>query len=117
MAHIVRVTGIRAYAYHGCMEEEAKIGANYIVDVVLHTDFTEAAQNDDLTKTIDYVVVNRMVEEEMAIRSKLIEHVGQRILNRMQSTFSTLKRCEVTVTKINPPIDGDVDHVSITIEG
>lgn len=113
---IIRVTGIHLHANHGCMEEEALIGGEYRVDVVLHTDFSEAAATDDLTKTIDYVTVNQIVEEEMAVRSKLIEHVGQRIVARLKSTFDTLETVALTVTKISPPINGNVENVSITIE-
>ena len=112
---IIDVTGIRLYANHGCLEEEKLIGGQYTVDVSLTTDFTAAAQEDDLTKTIDYVVVNRIVTEEMAIRSKLIEHVGQRIVDRLKASFPDLHAVKVTVTKHCPPINGDVDRVSITI--
>ena len=44
---IINVTGIQLYAYHGCLEEEAKIGGNYIVDVKIETDFMEAQVEDD----------------------------------------------------------------------
>ncbi len=83
MKHQIEVNSIRLYAYHGCLEEEGRVGGNYIVDVCLTTDFSAAAITDDLTQTIDYVDVNRIVTEEMAIRSKLIEHVGHRICKRI----------------------------------
>ncbi len=113
--HKIIVEGIKVYAYHGCLEEEAKTGANYIVDVTLETDFTEAAKNDDLTKTIDYVTVYNIVKTQMKIRSKLIEQVGQRIMNELKKEFPSLKKSEVKVTKLNPPMNGDVERVSIVI--
>ncbi len=115
MVHTVEVNGIRVYAYHGCMKEEAIIGGHYVVDVELTTDFSAAAANDDLSETIDYVEVNHIVKEEMAIRSKLIEHVGQRIVNQLKQTFLTLKGVKVKVRKINPPINGHVEEVAIVI--
>ncbi|NBP29820.1 MAG: dihydroneopterin aldolase, partial [Flavobacteriia bacterium] len=78
MKHKIHVRGIRCYAFHGCMEEEARIGGHYVVDVGIDTDFSKAAASDELSETVDYCAVQRIVEEEMAIRSKLIEHVGQR---------------------------------------
>jgi len=111
----ILVEGIRIYAYHGCLEEEAKIGADYIVNVVLETDFSNAAQTDDLTKTIDYVTVYNIVKAQMAIRSKLIEHVAQRIIDALKKEFSFLKKTEVKVTKLNPPMHGHVDSVSVVI--
>lgn len=116
MKHIIEVNGIKLYAFHGCLEEEAKIGGNYIVDVILHTDFTEAAQEDDLTKTISYIDINLIVAEEMAIRSKLIEHVGQRIFTRIKNQTTNLHKLRVKITKICPPINGDVENASIIIE-
>jgi len=111
----ILIEGIKLYAYHGCLEEEEKIGAYYIVDVTLETDFTEAAKTDDLIKTIDYVTVYNIVKKQMAIRSKLIEHVGQRIINELKKELTGLKKVKVKVTKLNPPMNGNVERVSIVI--
>ncbi len=116
MKHTIEVNGIKLYAFHGCLEEEAKIGGNYLVDVMLNTNFSIAAEEDDLTQTIDYVDINKIVYEEMAIRSKLIEHVGQRILNRIKEEIKGIDFIKIKVTKICPPINGDVDNVAIIIE-
>ncbi len=111
----ILVEGIKIYAYHGCLEEEGKIGCNYIVDVTMETNFTEAAKTDELAKTIDYVVVYDIVKTQMAVRSKLIEQVGQRIVDELKKHFSALKKVEVKVTKLNPPMNGNVESVSIII--
>lgn len=113
--HKIAVEGIQVYAYHGCLQEEGLIGTNYTVDVLMETDFTTAAQTDDLTQTIDYVVVYQIVKKQMAIRSNLIEQVGQRIVDELKNTFATLKSLEVKVTKLNPPMNGNVEKVSIII--
>lgn len=112
----VSVIGIKAFGRHGCLEEEAIIGNEYVIDVELTTDFKESAANDDLSKTIDYVIVNRIVEEEMAIRSKLIETVGYRILKRLKDESFVLYHSRIEIKKINPPINGNVNYVSIVVE-
>ena len=114
--HIVEVEGIQCFSYHGCMVEESVLGGKYIVDVSLKTDFSTAAATDELIDTIDYVRVKEIVEEEMAIRSKLIEHVGQRIVNKFKAEFKTLITARVKVRKLNPPIQGVVKEVAIIIE-
>lgn len=114
--HTITVEGIQVYAFHGCLEEEGKIGGNYLVDVEMKTDFTEAALTDDLSKTIDYVDVYNIVKEEMAIRSKLIEQVGQRIMNRIKNTCKGVHKCRVKIIKLNPPMNGNVDRVSVILE-
>ena len=116
MKHTIEVNGIKLYAFHGCLPEEGKIGGNYIVDVSLQTDFTEAAISDELIKTVDYVDINKIVKEEMAIRSKLIEHVGQRIFNRIKKEVQNVDKLKIKVVKICPPINGDVENVAIIIE-
>lgn len=115
--HKIIVEGIKVFAYHGCLEEEAKIGTHYTVDVWMETDFSEAAKTDDLTKTIDYVTVYDIVKKQMAIRSKLIEQVGQRIVDELKNEFNALQKLEVKVTKHNPPMNGNVEKVSIVITG
>ena len=115
MKHTIEVNGIKLYAFHGCLTEEGKVGGHYRVDVSITTDFTEAAETDDLSKTVDYVNVNRIVEEEMLIRSKLIEHVGQRIVNRLKAEVQGIDELTVKIIKICPPINGDVDNVAIII--
>lgn len=116
MKHTIEVNGIKLYAFHGCLPEEGKIGGNYTIDLTITTDFTEASITDELTKTVDYVVLNKIVKEEMAIRSKLIEHVGQRIVNRIKQEVNNIDALRVKVTKICPPINGDVENVAIIIE-
>jgi dihydroneopterin aldolase len=115
MKHTIEVNDIKIYAFHGCLEEEAKIGGHYSVDVRVITDFTEAAIKDELNLTVDYVVINQIVKEEMAIRSKLIEQVGQRIYDRIRLLNGVLKQ-RVKIIKHSPPINGDVKNVAIIIE-
>ena len=112
---IINVTGIKLYAYHGCLDEEAVIGANYIVDVCIETDFHQAERTDDLSKTVDYVIVYNIVKAEMAIRSKLIEHVAGRISEALVRRIPEIEKAEVKVTKLNPPMDGDVQEVSVIV--
>jgi dihydroneopterin aldolase len=114
--HIVEVNGIECYSYHGCMPEESILGGKYIVDVSIETDFSKAANSDELIDTIDYVRIKAIVTEEMAIRSKLIEHAGQRITNRFNTEFPTLIESTVKIRKINPPIQGTVKEVAIVIK-
>ena len=116
MKHKIFVNGIQCYAFHGCLPEEARIGGHYIIDVEILTDFSKAAALDTLSDTIDYVDVNRIVCQEMAIRSKLIEHVGQRIVNRIQHELKGIEHLQVKITKISPQINGDVQSVAILIE-
>jgi dihydroneopterin aldolase len=116
MKHTVEVNGIKLYAYHGCLPEEGKIGGNYTINVSVTTDFSNSFDSDDLNDTVDYVVINKIVMEEMKQRSKLIEHVGKRMLNRFKREIQGIKHVRLKVVKHCPPINGDVADVAIIIE-
>src|SRR5205085_2428851 len=103
---------IKLYAYHGCLQEESVIGGHYIIDVLIETDFEEAAQTDDLNKTVDYDLVYNLVKREMQKPSKLIEHVARRIADGLIKEMVRIDAVEVSVIKINPPVNGDVEKVS-----
>lgn len=111
----INVEGIKLYAYHGCLPEEAIVGGNYILDVHMVCNFSEAAANDDLSKTIDYCSIYEICKTQMAIRSKLIEQVGQRIFDHIKKQFPEIKHLHIKLTKLVPPINGDVEQVSIEI--
>ena len=109
----IKINNIQLYAYHGCLEEEAKIGSQYAIDVMVKANFKKATQTDDLMDAVDYVHLNKIVKEEMAIRSDLLEHVVNRILVRILSELALVKKAKVRVAKINPPIGGNATDVSV----
>ena len=112
----IAVEGIKLYAYHGCLDEEALIGGHYIVDVYMQTNFSEAAKTDDLTKTIDYCTVYEIAKKEMAIRAKLIEQVAMRIHTHIVTNFPAVLKAKVRLTKLNPPMNGNVEKVYVEVE-
>lgn len=112
----ITLKNIRTYSYHGCLIEEGKIGSDYSVDLEIKTDLKKSCLSDDLKDTVDYVVLNKIVVEEMAKRAHLLEHVGQRIITRIFKEIPTITRIILAVSKLNPPIGGDVEAVTITLD-
>ena len=112
----IRLKNIKIYAFHGCLIEEGKIGSDYLVNLSVKANLSKAALNDNLVDTVDYVHLQKIVKEEMAIRSKLLEHVGQRIINSIFSEIPLVDSVKVTVAKVNPPIGGDVAEVSVRMQ-
>ena len=110
---IIKVRNIRVYAYHGCLDEEGKIGSEYSVDLAVKTDLSKSAKTDNLADTVDYVHLNRIVKEEMGVRTKLLETVADRILTRIIDEIPIVKKATVEVSKVNPPIGGNVALVTI----
>jgi len=112
----IKLKNIRTYSYHGCLEEESKIGSNYSVDLEIKTDLRKSSESDELKDTVDYVLLNKIVKEEMAIRSNLLEHAAHRIITRIFREIAAVSRILLSVSKLNPPIDGDVEAVTIQME-
>ena len=113
---IIKLTNIRTFSYHGCLIEEAKIGSDYRVDLEVKTDLRKSSSTDDLKDTVDYVLLNQIVVDEMAIRSNLLEHVAHRINTRIFKEIPKISRIILAVSKLNPPIGGDVEAVTIEME-
>lgn len=110
---IIKLENIRVYAYHGCLNQETKIGSDYRVDLEVKANLKTSALSDKLSDTVDYVFLNRIVKEEMNIPSDLLETVAKRILNRIFNEGKLIKKATVWVSKQNPPIGGDVESVTI----
>lgn len=104
------------YAHHGCLKEETAIGSEYRVDILVNADLSKASISDRLSDTVDYVHINHIVKEEMKIPSKLLEHVGKRIIKRIFDEIQKVQKAKVWVSKLNPPIGGDVEKVTVVLK-
>ena len=113
---LITVEGIRVFAYHGHLPEEAVLGGHFIVNVSVTADTSEVEQSDDLNDTVDYVKIIEIVKEQMAIRADMIEVPAKRIVDAIL-LLSKVQKVKVEVEKQQPPIDATFDKISITIEG
>ncbi|HLN95892.1 MAG TPA: dihydroneopterin aldolase [Flavobacterium sp.] len=113
---IIRLTNVRTFSFHGCLEEESRIGSDYRVDLEVKADLRKAKVTDELADTVDYVYLNRVIIEEMAIRAKLLEHVAHRIVSRIFADKPEISTIRLSVAKLNPPIGGDVASVAVELE-
>ena len=95
------------YAYHGVVPQETQVGNTFIVDLILTAPLEDAVWSDDLNDTINYATVYETVKAEMAIPSKLLEHVAGRILKTLKERFPQITEVELVLSKLNPPFGGD----------
>src|SRR5690606_4898605 len=111
----IKLENIRVFANHGCLTEETKIGSDYRVDLEIKANLETSATTDNLSDTVDYVLLNRIVKEEMSVPSDLLETVAKRIITRVLNELLLVEKVTVSVSKINPPIGGDVEMVTINM--
>lgn len=116
MAYI-QLHDMEFYAYHGHFKEEQEVGNYFLVNVKLKTDITKAAQTDNLDDALDYQKVYRLIEQEMKQKSFLIEPLLMRIVRKLFDEFSQLEYLELEISKINPPLGGKVNRISLSWEG
>lgn len=107
---------IRFYAYHGVMEQERQVGGEYLVSLAIETDLSEAVHTDDLADTVNYAALYALIEREMSVPSKLLEHVAGRIGQRSLEEFDKISALTIRVTKQNPPIGADCKGASVEIK-
>lgn len=108
--------GIEVYSFHGFSKEERKIGGKYRVDLWIDLDTSNAELSDKLSDTINYERVFSIVQKQMTEPSKLLEHIGRKVLNAIGSEFPAIKTIRMVIAKLHPPIPGIMKSVAIELE-
>ena len=109
----IRLEGMKFYAYHGVLPQENLVGAYYYIDLKLKTDFSHAAETDELEGTVNYADIHAAAKEEMRITSQLLEHVCQRIARRIFHDFPTIESIDISLFKENPPMGACAQRVGV----
>ena len=91
----IRLDGLKIFAHHGVLPQERVVGAEFIIDIALKTDFSKAAETDDLSYTLNYAEIFNAIKQEMAVPSKLLEHVSRRIAERLFHEFGNLNEIRI----------------------
>lgn len=111
----IYLEGVKIFGHHGVDPQETVVGANFIVDLKLKTDFTHAAQTDELEGTVSYADVYAAIKEVMKTPSKLLEHVCERIGQRLFNEFPAIQKISIRLSKENPPMGGDCKNVGVEV--
>lgn len=107
---------MRFYAHHGCFEQERAIGTYFRVDLRLVADTTAAEISDNIADTVNYLEVYQAVKKQIELPSHLLEHVAHRIGKAVLDVFLSVKLVNVKVSKLNPPLGGQMESVSVEVE-
>lgn len=113
---LIEIEGMHFYAYHGHFEAEQIVGNDFIVNLKMRTDCSKAADSDNLDDALNYQAVYTLIKKEMSIKSRLLENVAKRILDALFAEFPDLQNASVKVSKMNPPMGGEIEKVSVTLE-
>lgn len=111
----IAINDMRFYAHHGCFEQERAIGTHFRVDLTFTTDTSKAEVTDNIDDTVSYLDVYQVVKREMMKPSNLLEHVAHRVGEAVLAQFDAVEDVKVRVYKLNPPLGGQMDSVSVEI--
>jgi len=106
---------MRFYAHHGCFIQERAIGTHFTVDLSFTTDTSRAEVSDNIADTVSYLDVYQVVKAQMQQPSNLLEHVARRVGEAVLHEFPTVASITVKVSKMNPPLGGQMDSVSVEL--
>ncbi len=115
MKGIIELEGLEFYGYHGCFAEEQIVGNKFIVSVCMEYNAKKPAASDAISDALNYQRAYEMIKEEFKIKSHLLEHVAQRLLDMLYANFPELEFATVKVSKINPPMGGQIEKVSLSL--
>lgn len=111
----ISINGMHFYAHHGCFEQERAIGTHFCVDLQMEVDTSRAEVSDSIVDTVNYLEVYQVVKREMEQPSHLLEHVAHRIGEAVQAEFPDTMSVVVKVSKLNPPLGGQMEAVSVEV--
>jgi len=101
----VVIEGMAFRGRHGVHDEEASLGARFVIDCEMVFDF--AGIPDELSATVNYAAVYESVRQEAeGTRRRLIERLANDIAARLLKEHSRLASVTVRVHKPHAPIPG-----------
>jgi dihydroneopterin aldolase len=112
---LIHIEGMEFYAFHGHFKEEQIVGNKFLIDVTLETDMEIPMESDNLKDAVNYQRAYEIVKQEMQKKSHLLEHIAGRILNALYAEMEGIKKATVKVSKVNPPVGGRVNSVSVVV--
>ncbi|MFM6979941.1 MAG: dihydroneopterin aldolase [Micrococcales bacterium] len=117
MRHVIRLTGLKVWGYHGVLESERAYGQDFFIDATLWLELPSNL-NDEIAKTVNYAKLSDALKADaQANPVNLIETLAQRLASVALKTSGNLARkVEITVHKPNAPIDGQFTDVSVTVK-
>lgn len=113
---VIEIEGMKFYAYHGHFQSEQVVGNWFEVYARIETDCTQAGQSDQLDDALNYQAAYECIHKEMKTKSALLERVATRILDALYSEFPAIKKARIKLSKMNPPMGGEIERVSVTME-
>ncbi|HXK82039.1 MAG TPA: dihydroneopterin aldolase [Bacteroidales bacterium] len=114
---LIQIEGMEFYAYHGHYPEEKISGHKFLIDLSMWTDTSKAELSDSISDALNYqtayIIVKTCIEQS---NYNLLERIARTILDTLFEKFLNLEKAMIKIRKINPPMGGQINSVSVSIE-
>lgn len=100
----ISLKNTRFVAHHGVFPQETAVGNDFLVNLTVTIPSPEGYLS--LEDTISYAELYKIVSEEMATPTPLLENVCLRISGRLKNDYPNIIAGELEITKVSPPISG-----------
>uniref|UniRef100_A0ACD5ZXB6 Uncharacterized protein n=1 Tax=Avena sativa TaxID=4498 RepID=A0ACD5ZXB6_AVESA len=108
--------GMQFHGFHGVKQEEKKLGQKFVIDVDAWMDLAAAGDSDDISHTISYTDIYRIVKGIVeGPPHNLLESVAQSIANSTLLKFPQISSVRVKVEKPHVAVQGVVDYLGVEI--
>jgi dihydroneopterin aldolase len=101
------------HAYHGVHEEEMVLGNEYMVDCSVAF-YENAHLITQINDTVNYALIYEIIQKRMRIPTQLLETIAMEIGHEIHRKYADLKRIDISITKLHPPIEGIRGSVGVS---
>jgi 7,8-dihydroneopterin aldolase/epimerase/oxygenase len=112
---LIQIEGMEFYSFHGHYKEEQIVGNKFLVDLTIETDMSKPRVSDNLRDAVNYQMAYEIVKRQMELKSHMLEHIAGRILDALFTEMEGIKKATVKVSKMNPPMGGKINSVSVVM--
>lgn len=112
----ILIRDLKIFAYHGVNPEEKLDGQNFVFDIDLSVNMTNACYSDDVNDTVSYAKVIKTVRR-VATQSKydLLEKVAQVTADAILEEYPDVFCVDITLKKPEAPVKADFGWVGVQI--
>lgn len=113
----IDITGLEVFAHHGVYEEEQMLGQKFIVDASFWLDMSKAAEEDELSETVNYGSVARQITAVMQRENhQLLERAAEVTAQAVLDSDERIRRIRLKLSKPWAPIGLPLDAVSVEVD-
>lgn len=107
------VNDFQIRGFHGVHPLEKKTGCIFSIDLCVS--FQKEAHIQQLDDSIDYENLLAIIKRHMQTKRDLLETVCQDILDEIYKTYPEVSRVEITIRKLDPPVENFKGSLSVNM--